>query len=203
MKTVVTLFFLAFSFIARAQSSGYEIGAVAEDFTLKNVDSKMVSMSDFKEAKGYIVVFTCNTCPYSKAYEDRIIELNTKYAAKGYPVLAINPNDPVIQPGDSFDLMKEKAKSKKYSFPYLEDPGQEVTRKFGAMRTPHLFVLQKTPKGNMVQYIGAIDDDTENTEPNKTNYAQNAVDALIAGKKPPLKLTKAVGCTIKWKKTEG
>ncbi|WP_026898103.1 thioredoxin family protein [Daejeonella oryzae] len=203
MKKLLTLCFLAFGLIARAQTSGYAVGDIVSDFSLRNIDSKMISMADYKEAKGFIVVFTCNTCPYSNAYEDRINELNKNYQAKGYPVIAINPNDPVSQPGDSFDKMRARAKSKNYSFPYLADPDHKVTRNFGASRTPHVFVLQKTSKGNIVRYIGAIDNDTENTSSNKSEYVQNAVDALLAGNKPGLSFTKAVGCTIKWKKTQG
>ncbi|MEO8794196.1 MAG: thioredoxin family protein [Daejeonella sp.] len=203
MKKLITLCFLVSVFIAKAQSGGYSVGDIASDFKLQNVDSKLISLSDYKEAKGFIVVFTCNTCPYSKAYEDRIISLDKKYKSKGYPVIAINPNDPEVQPGDSFDAMKTRAKSKNYTFPYLSDPNQTITKKYGAQRTPQLYILEKTDRGNVVQYVGAIDDDTENSDPNKISYAGNAVDALLSGKKPMVNFTKAVGCTIKWKKKQG
>ncbi|MFT5765429.1 MAG: hypothetical protein ACI8X3_002866, partial [Saprospiraceae bacterium] len=99
--------------------TGYTIGDVAEDFSLKNVDGKMFSLSNIPEAEGYIVVFTCNTCPYAVAYEDRIIALHEKFATDGYPVIAINPNDPDVKPGDSFDNMVVRAKEKAFAFPYV------------------------------------------------------------------------------------
>jgi len=123
--------------------TGYQVGDLAADFNLKNVDGKNVSLANYKNAKGYIVVFTCNTCPVSKAYEARVEALNKLYAAKGYPVVAINTNDPVASPGDTYAKMQERAKEKNFSFAYLEDPEHLNTKKYGAQRTPHVFVLQK------------------------------------------------------------
>ena len=200
MRKLLTLCLLGITFLAKAQTPGYQIGDVAADFSLKNINGKNVSLADMKSAKGYIVVFTCNTCPYAVAYEDRIIALNKKYASQGYPVIAINPNDPAAQPADTYQKMQDKARDKGFNFPYLMDPNHVVTKQFGASRTPHIYVLQKTNKGNVVQYIGAIDSDTEGVDPNKVNYVQNAIDAIASGKKPAITTTKAVGCTIKWKK---
>jgi peroxiredoxin len=184
----------------KAGDSGYKVGDVATDFKLKNVDGKTVSLANYKSAKGYIVVFTCNHCPYAQAYESRIMALDKMYAAKGYPVIAISPNDPIGEPQDSFDNMKKRAAEKGYTFPYAIDETQDITRAYGAKATPHVFVLQKTDKGNVVQYIGAIDDDTENSNPNHTRYVENAVNALLAGKSVATTSTKAIGCSIKWKK---
>lgn len=178
-------------------SEGYKIGDVAEDFSLKNVDGKMVSLSDYKNAKGFIVTFTCNTCPYAVAYEDRIIALDKKYASKGYPVIAIMPNNIAVKPDDSPAAMKQRAKEKGFTFPYLIDEGQNVYPKFGATKTPHMFVLQKTKKGNVVKYIGAIDDNYKDVSAVTTKYVENAVDALLHGKEVELKETKAIGCSIK------
>lgn len=178
-------------------ADGYKIGDIADDFRLKNIDGKMVSLADYKNAKGYIVTFTCNTCPYAVGYEDRIIALNNKYASKGYPVIAIMPNNPDVQPGDSMEKMKEKAQSKGFTFPYLMDEGQTVYPKYGATKTPHVFVLQKTNKGNVVKYIGAIDDNYQDASAVKTKYVENAVDALLNGSDVPEKETRAIGCTIK------
>ncbi|EHQ29380.1 thioredoxin family protein [Mucilaginibacter paludis] len=180
--------------------TGYKVGDVAADFKLKNVDGKMVSLANYKQAKGYIVVFTCNHCPYAKAYESRIMDLDKMYASKGYPVIAISPNDPVSEPADSFDNMKKLATEKGYSFPYTIDETQNVTRTYGAKATPHVYVLQKTAKGNVVQYIGAIDNDTEGTNPARVKYVENAVNALLEGKTIATNSTKAIGCSIKWKK---
>ncbi|MDR6967805.1 peroxiredoxin [Flavobacterium arsenatis] len=178
-------------------SGGYKIGDAAEDFSLKNVDGKKVSMKDYKDAKGFIVIFTCNHCPYAIAYEDRIIALDKKYSKLGYPVIAINPNNPEKQKDDSFDLMKVRAKEKGFTFPYLFDEGQKVYPKFGATKTPHVYVIQKTGNTNVIQYIGAIDDNYEDEKAVKQTYVQDAVDALLQGKDVPVKQTKAIGCSIK------
>lgn len=178
-------------------AAGYKVGDIATDFSLKNVDNKKVSLKDIKDAKGYIVVFTCNHCPYAVAYEDRIIALDKKYKKLGYPVVAINPNNPEKQKDDSFAKMQERAKDKKFTFPYLLDEGQKIYPQYGATKTPHVYVLQKTAKGNVVKYIGAIDDNYEDAAAVKTKYVENAVDALVKGKEVTVKETKAIGCSIK------
>lgn len=180
--------------------NGYHIGDMAEDFNLKNVDGKMVSLGSYKDAKGFIVVFTCNHCPYAKAYESRIIELDNQFKAKGYPVIAINPNDPSIVPDDSYENMQKVAKKKKYPFPYLLDETQEVFKKYGATKTPHVYVLQKVNGSFMVQYIGAIDDNYEDEKAVTQEYVANAVNALLNGAAPEPSETKAIGCSIKFKK---
>ncbi|WP_248723617.1 thioredoxin family protein [Seonamhaeicola sp. ML3] len=177
--------------------TGYKIGDVAEDFSLRNIDGNMVSLSDYKDAKGFIVTFTCNTCPYAVMYEDRIIELDKKYASKGYPVIAIMPNNTSIKPGDNLEAMKQRAQDKGFTFPYLIDEGQTVFPKFGATKTPHVFVLSKIDGSLFVKYIGAIDNNYKDASAVTTKYVENAVDALIDGKEVPEKETKAIGCSIK------
>ncbi|GAA4041930.1 hypothetical protein GCM10022409_29930 [Hymenobacter glaciei] len=184
------------SFVLRPLADGYKVGDKATDFKLKNIDGKMMSLADNKAAKGYIVVFTCNTCPYAKAYESRIIDLNTKYAPLGYPVVAINPNDPAVAPGDSFADMQKK----KYAFPYLQDESQQVAKTYGATRTPHLYVLTKQGSDFVVSYIGAIDDNSEDAKLAKIKYVENAMTEILAGKPATTNSTKAIGCTIKWKR---
>jgi len=179
--------------------NGYEVGDTVTEFRLKNVDGKMVGLSDYTDAKGVIVIFDCNTCPYSKAYNSRIIALNNKYASQGFPVITINPNDPKQSKGDSFDRMVAQAKEKKYTFPYLVDETQEVSRAFGASNTPHVFVAQRTGKSFVVAYIGAIDDSSRDESAIKQKYVEQAVDALLQNKSVPVTQTKAIGCSIKWK----
>lgn len=179
--------------------NGYEVGDVATDFSLKNIDGKMVSLSDYKSAKGFIVIFTCNTCPYAVAYEDRIVALDKKYASKGYPVIAIMPNDTDVKPGDNMVAMQARAKAKGFTFPYLMDEGQKIYPQYGATKTPHVYILEKTTQGNIVKYIGAIDDNYQDASAVKTKYAENAVDALLAGKEIEQKTTRAIGCSIKTK----
>ncbi|TGE24244.1 thioredoxin family protein [Hymenobacter aquaticus] len=183
-----------------AGPAGYQVGDKVADFKLRNVDGQLVSLADNQAAKGYIVVFTCNTCPYAQAYESRIIGLHQKYAAQGYPVVAINPNDEATVPGDSFAAMKARAASKQYPFPYLQDATQQVARTFGATRTPHLYVVTRRGTDFVVSYIGAIDDNSEDATLVKTKYVEQAMTDILAGKPAATSSTKAIGCTIKWKK---
>jgi peroxiredoxin len=200
MKKIMLTLSLIFAAVILTFAQGYKIGDKVTDFKLKNVDGKMVSLADFKDAKGYVVIFTCNHCPYAIAYEDRIIALHNKYAPKGYPVVAINPNDPAAQPQDSFEKMIERANEKKFPFVYLFDEGQKVYPVFGATRTPHIYVVSKKGKDLVVEYIGTIDDNYKEAKEVKETYLADAIDALLAGKEPKTRETKAIGCTIKVKK---
>lgn len=181
------------------EKTGYKIGDEATDFSLTGTDDKQHSLSDYSDAKGFIVIFTCNHCPYAKAYEDRIVALDKKYKELGYPVIAINPNDASVQPEDSFDLMKVRAQEKGFTFPYLVDENQEIYPQYGATKTPHVFVLQKENGKNIVKYIGAIDNNHEDANDVSEKYVEAAVDALL--KNEPIKQTEtvAIGCTIKVK----
>lgn len=178
-------------------SDGYEIGDEATDFKLKNVDGKMVSLSDYKDAKGFIVIFTCNTCPYAVASEDRIIALDKEFKNQGYPVIAINPNNPEVQPADTFEKMKEKAKDKGFTFPYLYDDSHEIYAAYGAKKTPHVYLLNKENGKLIVKYIGAIDDNVRNASGVKDRFLANAINELLAGKEVTVKETKAIGCSVK------
>jgi len=178
-------------------AAGYKVGDIATDFSLKNVNNKKVALKDFKDAKGFIVIFTCNHCPYAQAYEDRIVALDAKYKKLGYPVIAINPNNPEKQKDDSFDKMQARAKEKKFTFPYLLDEGQKIYPQYGATKTPHVYILQKMAKGNVVKYIGAIDDNYEDAAAVKQKYVENAVNELLKNKEVTVKETKAIGCSIK------
>lgn len=186
-----------FSF--KPTGTGYNVGDTVKDFNLKNVDGKNISLSGMKNNKGAIVIFTCNHCPFSVAYEDRIIALHNKYAAKGYPVIAINPNDDKKVPEDSFDNMVVRAKEKKFPFSYLHDPSQATARHFGAARTPHVYLLTKTGNDYKVEYIGAIDNNTDEPEAVTQKYVESAMEDVLAGKPVTTNFTKAIGCTIKWK----
>jgi peroxiredoxin len=204
MKTLKTIFALVAvisltAFTPIIDGGGYKVGDIATDFKLENIDGNMVSLADYKDAKGFIVIFTCNTCPYAVAYEDRIEALNKKYASQGYPVVAIMPNNIEVKPADNMDAMKVRAKEKGFTFPYLMDKGQKIYPQYGATKTPHIYVLGKTKKGNVVKYIGAIDDNYKDASMVNTRYVENAVDALLAGKEIEEKETRAIGCSIKVK----
>ncbi len=194
-KILVSLALIMISGIILAQ--GYKIGDTATDFKLKGTDDKIHSLAELRGSKGYIVIFTCNHCPFSKMYEDRIIALQEKYKDKGYPVVAINPNDPAVNEEDSFEKMKIRARKKKFNFWYLFDEGQKIYPQYGATKTPHVFLLDKN---KVVQYIGAIDDNARDANAVEEKFLENAIEALIADKKPNPTITKAIGCTIKTKK---
>lgn len=184
-------------FFAGAPQGGYDIGNEVKDFTLKNVDGKEITLSSYGE-KGAIVIFDCNTCPYSKAYSERIKALNTKYASEGYPVIAVNSNDPNKSPGDTFEAMVDYAKEYDYKHAYVYDADQSVAKTFGATNTPHVFIVSKENGKLTLDYIGAIDNNTRSAEAADKKYVEEAVDALLDGKKPEMTKTKAIGCTIKW-----
>lgn len=196
------LFFLPLLLMALslfAQDESYKIGDQVMPFALKNIDNKLVQVSPGEGTKGYIVVFTCNHCPFSVLYEDRLIELDKKFRSMGYPVVAINSNDAVAYPDDSFENMIIRAKEKGFTFPYLHDESQEMAKKFGATRTPHVFVLSSGDGKLILEYIGAVDDNAREPEKVTERYVESAVNALLTGDEIKEKVTKAIGCTIKWK----
>src|SRR5450432_1667287 len=182
-----------------------KIGSAAPDFSLKGVDEKIYNLNSFKDARVLVIVFTCNHCPTAQAYEDRIIQLTADYANKNVAVVAIMPNDPASlrldeldfsDLGDSYADMKIRAKEKKFNFPYLYDGETEsVSRAYGPVATPHVFVFDKERK---LRYEGRIDD-MENPFkiPGQTD-ALNAIDALLNNREVPVKTTKVFGCSVKW-----
>jgi len=199
MKTAI-MFLVSVALLAFSPAkNGYEVGDTAKDFKLKNVDGKLVSLSDYSSAKGFIIAFDCNTCPMSKAYNERIKALNEKYAAKGFPLIAINPNSPELSSGESFEEMVKYARKKGYDFPYLYDESQETVKAYGPTNTPHIFILTKNGSDLKVAYIGAIDNNSRSAEKADVKYVEQAVDALLAGKPVATPKTKAVGCSVKIK----
>ena len=207
MKNILSTLLLVLgltSFGFAEGKGGYKVGDEAMDFNLLNVNGKFISLGIYKEAKGFIVVFTCDHCPYAKAYQERIKELSKIYSPQGYMVIAINSNDVEANASDSYDSMKVRAKDARFNFPYLYDEDQHVATTYGATNTPHVYVLQKQgfEKTNkmMVRYIGAIDDNYEDASKVKNKYVQDAVNSLLKHEYPKVENTKAIGCTIKWKK---
>lgn len=196
------LFTLTFSFTPI--TDGLEVGDTAPDFNLENTDGSMVSLKSTVEAyaqkgievKGFIVTFTCNTCPYAQMYEDRLQALHAEMAPQGWPVVAIQPNDTNQKPDDDLPAMKKRAKEKGFTFSYLLDKKQEVYPAYGASRTPHVFLLDINRK---VQYIGAIDDNPGNAAEVSERYVVNAIKAVEKGNQPDPDFTRAIGCSIKAK----
>jgi thiol-disulfide isomerase/thioredoxin len=187
---------------AAAAAEELAIGAKAPDFTLLGTDGQKYTLSAIAAPekgaapKAVAVVFTCNHCPFSQAYEPLLIELAKKYSARGVAFVLVNPNDAKVQPEDSYDRMVSRAKDKGYPFPYLHDAGQDVAHAYGARVTPHIFLLDADL---VVRYRGRIND---NRDPEKVTAHDlvAAMDALLAGKAIETSETRAFGCTIKWKK---
>ena len=185
--------------VSNSDTSGIEIGDKAPEFKLKNIDGKEYSFDNIKDAngnkpKGYIVVFTCNTCPYAKANENRLIDLHNKYAPKGYPVVAIQPNDPSLSPGDSFEAMKKNAGEKGFPFLYLFDESQEVFPKYGATKTPEVYLIDSN---RILRYHGAIDDSPRDASGVSQKFVEEAINAIDSGTEMETTTTKAIGCSIK------
>lgn len=200
MKQLISVFFALLLLPYGLLAQGLKPGDEAPTFTLKNIDGQMVSLNQYNKNKGVIVIFTCNHCPYSVAYEDRIIALDKKYKPKSWPVVAINPNDPAVQPLDSFEKMQERAAEKGFTFPYLIDEGQKIFPQYGASRTPHVILLQNVEGKFIVRYIGAIDNNYEDENKADRKYVEEAIASLEAGRLPDTPYTKAIGCSIKVKK---
>jgi peroxiredoxin len=186
----LTAFVLFAAVIARA--GNLKIGDAAPTFSgIIGTDDKEHSLKDYKSAKLVVLVFTCNHCPVAQAYQDRMMKLQKDYKAKGVQIVAVNVNN---IDADKLDKMKERAKEKKFEFPYLYDASQKIGKDFGAKVTPHVFVLDKDRK---VVYMGAVDNDQVESKA-KEHYLRDALDALLAGKEPPKTVTKQFGCGIKY-----
>ncbi len=168
---------------------------MAVDFDLKGVDGKNHSLKSFADKNALVIVFSCNHCPYVQAYEDRMVQLQKDYGLKGVTLIAINSNDETGYPEDSYPNMVKRAKDKGFNFPYLRDETQEIARKYGGICTPHVFAFDQQ---RHLQYKGRIDD---NRDPSlvKSKDLRNALDAMLAGKKPATQETRPFGCSIKWK----
>jgi len=181
-----------------SQKQSLEVGDTAVDFNLKNIDGNMISLNSNGDAKGYILVFTSNSCPYAEMYEDRIIALHEKYGNKGYPVLAIQPNNVEKSPDDAFDKMQERAKTKGFLFPYLLDETQSVAQAYGALNTPLVYILNKQANESFkIEYIGAIDNNSRNAKSATKKHVEIVVEALLTQTEITTTKTKAIGCTIK------
>lgn len=173
------------------------IGDTALDFTLPATDGKVYNLYEaFHNSRAVAVVFTCNHCPYAIAWEDRINAIARDYATRGVRLFAINSNNALTHPADSFENMVKRANERHFAFPYLHDESQNVARSYGAERTPELFIFDAT---KTLRYHGAPDDNYEDEQAVKHHYAREALDAIIAEREPALSETKPVGCSIKWK----
>jgi peroxiredoxin len=170
-----------------------------KNFRLLNVDGKYVSLSDFSAAKGFIIVFTSNHCPFAKLYPERLNNLNSKFTPLGIPLIAINSMDTVLYSDDGYANMIKKAAEEHLNFPYLFDGDQEVAKIFNAQKTPHAYVLWKENGDWLIKYTGAIDDNGAEPEKVKNRFVENAIDDLLAGRQVRIAKTNSIGCQIKFR----
>ena len=199
LATVSSVLSVAPAMAQEDEVKALALGAEAPmaDVAMKNVDGKDVTIASVKGNKGTLVMFACNHCPWVKAWETRMVELGNAYKKRGIGVIAINANDPGVNPGDGIDEMKARARLRKMSYPYVVDATSDVARAFGATRTPEVFLFD--PSGKLV-YHGAIDDNAKEPAKVSARWLRDALDAVVAGKAVPTSETKALGCSIKFRK---
>ncbi len=198
LVSILAVSWLGLAVLADEGSSSLPLGATAPkaDVRMKNVDGRELSIQDVKGPKGTLVIFTCNHCPWAKAWEQRIVDLGNAWSKKGFGVIAVNPNDPKAYPDDSFDEMQRRAKATGMTFPYVVDSTSGIARAFGATRTPEVFLFDA--EGKLV-YKGAVDDNAKEPEKVQHRYLADALEAVAASRQPPLAETKALGCSIKFR----
>lgn len=206
---LTTIFVLTCSLVSDAKTNDEHktlaIGASAPNFSLPGIDGKTYTLASFKTSPILVIIFTCNHCPTAQAYEDRVIQLTKDYKKKGVAIVAISPNDPKLvnlnelgytDLSDSFAEMKIRAKEKGYNFPYLYDgETQSVSRAYGPVATPHIFVFDKERK---LAYQGRIDDMENPAKTPSSQDGRNAIEALLASQPIPVTSTKVFGCSVKW-----
>jgi peroxiredoxin len=191
----IVIVFVLVSVAITTSSYNSNVDSIIPDFSLRNVDGKIVSTTDYKNAKGFIVIFTCNHCPFAKLYTKRMNELSSKYSALNVPLIAINSMDSIIYEDESYSKMKAKSIKDSFQFPYLQDASQTIGKEFGVEHTPTAYVIWKEENQWKIKYKGAIDDNGEN--PSKANpFIGNAVDELLNNKPLTNPLTESFGCRI-------
>lgn len=182
--------------MALTHSKGIALGTKAPPFRLTGTDDRTYDLDSFRDARALVVVFTCNHCPYAKAYETRFVELVNDYRDRGVALVAINPNDDRSHPEDSFAKMKERAKERGFNFPYLRDDTQEIARAYGAVCTPDIFAFDRE---RALRYAGRVDDSWRDPSGVKKTDLRNALDAILDDRAIDFGVTPAMGCSIKWR----
>lgn len=178
-------------------TNNLKIGSSTPDFNLPGIDGKEYSLNSFADKNALIIIFSCNHCPYVQAYEERMKQIQEDYQQKGVTLIAINSNEDVNYPDDSFKNMKKRADEQNFNFLYLRDDDQSVARAYDATHTPEIFLFDKDRK---LAFHGKIDDNWQEPEKVQNHYLRNALDELLAGKEISVPETFTIGCTIKWKK---
>lgn len=200
MKLSVAYGFLLLT-ISCLPSKFFAQNKTVADFALRSVDGRVVSLKDFPAAKGFVIIFTCNHCPFAKLYPERLNRLNETYQKQGVPLLAISSTDTIQYEEDTYVQMIEKAKAENFNFPYLFDGDQSVAKAFNAQKTPHAYVLWKENGQWVVKYDGAIDDNGAEPDQVTTSYVADAVQAILRGQKVKINQTKSIGCQIYFRNT--
>lgn len=172
------------------------LGDKAISFNLIGVDDKKHSLDEYAEKSAVAVIFSCNHCPYVRAWEDRMMKIQRDYSSKGVQLIAINSNSQAKSPDDSFPKMKERAREKQFNFPYLYDETQDIARNYGAQHTPEVFLFDRN---RALRFHGAIDDNYDDPHAVKIHYLRDALDAILAGKPIETADTTPIGCTVKWR----
>ena len=191
---IVLLLFGCAGFKGKEESKS-SIGKEIADFSLKNTDGSRLSLSSYKNARGFMVVFTCNHCPFAKLYTKRCNDLNKRFSKWNVPLIAINSMDTGMYEDERFELMQRKAKTERFNFPYLCDGSQNVGRQFGANHTPHAYILWKENQKWIIKYSGSIDDNGQHPE-NAIPLLANAVNDLLSGRRISEPETASFGCRI-------
>ena len=197
MKKIIIPFLFSLFFANFSFAGGYEVGDKVSSFYLGKMNGQMISMKDFKDAKALVIIFTNNHCAISKEYEQLIIKLDKKYKGMGSPFVAINPSNPEVYPKESSAHMAMRAEKAGFTFPYIPDPEQVVAKKFGPIRTPQAFLLEKIGDDFVVRYIGMIDPITDyGAKDQSLKVLSNAIEAVLEGNLPDPSNTKPGGCKI-------
>lgn len=197
--SLVVFVLFSFGFKGDQYKQTKHVGKVIPEFSLLNTDNKFVSLSNYPNAKGFIIVFTCNHCPFAKLYPERLNALNLKYTKLDVPLLAINSMDTAVYVDESFELMREKAMRENLNFPYLYDASQTVGKSFSADHTPHAFIIWKVNNQWVIKYSGAIDDNGEHPEI-ASSFIEPALNELLANKEVSKSETASFGCRIYYRK---
>ena len=185
--------------MALEYSSKSELGSTAPAFSLPGVDGKLYSLDHFKNAKGLLVVFMCNHCPYVIAIHERLNQLAKDFSSKGISVIGISSNDPNYKEADSFENMKLTAKDWGLVFPYVFDESQEVAKAFDAVCTPDPYLYENVNGEFMLRYRGRIDDSWKDLSLVKKQSLRLAMEEVALGKIPTREQIPSMGCGIKWK----
>lgn len=180
-------------------AKSYAVGDAVAEFQVRNITNQFVNLADYTAQKGVVVVFMANHCPFSKAYEDRLMVIHNRFATQGYPVLAVQASDVTVYPEDAYEVVQSRSRERGFPFPYTIDENQLVARAFGATRTPQVFVLTRTGGKFVVQYMGAIDDNPQDAAGVQKHYLNDALVSLTTGRVIQINTTRPIGCAVKWK----